>query len=232
MTGTEAARHLDEWASLGRRFLIAQSREPYPSWNSCSKLIQAASRYSTVRADELRNLLAASQRVLAPLPDPLAARFDLHRWLRNDREEAYSDWLAWLLSELRDGASVGMFLFGDSIPEEIRETKAVCKVERERWVPAGHKDQAGRLDCVVTFGDTIVIVIEVKVQGADSADTVKQIGYFNWLTEQDALCQRALLLTTDAKKAADYDKFNVVLWRDLSRRGRKLLPILCAEGEL
>jgi hypothetical protein len=37
--------------------------------------------------------LDKSRRALG-FDDPLTIRFDLHRWLSAEREEAYSDWLA------------------------------------------------------------------------------------------------------------------------------------------
>ena len=103
------------------------------------------------------------------LCEPLLADAGLNRWLKKEREEAYSDWLAWILEQLQ--TSDVLKVLGLS---EI----AVCsnlhfRVQREYYIPAG------RLDLLLTLDDSIVVIIEVKKSSAEAADTEKKLDTVN-----------------------------------------------------
>lgn len=53
-----------------------------------------------LEAERLRRVLRESNRRLRPLFDPLNSDFGLLRWLASGREEAYSDWLEWILEQI------------------------------------------------------------------------------------------------------------------------------------
>ena len=46
------------------------------------------------------NVIIVRSEIDDPLRDPLHVDAGLNRWQRNDHEEAYSDWLAWILEQL------------------------------------------------------------------------------------------------------------------------------------
>jgi hypothetical protein len=63
-------------------------------------MVLAAKNDSKRAANNLEALLSESSSQLFPrLGDPLDPRLDFgaHRWLKNSREEVYSDWLAWVI---------------------------------------------------------------------------------------------------------------------------------------
>jgi hypothetical protein len=163
---------------------------------------------------------------LTPFADPLRVSFGLHRWLAADREEAYSDWLAWTLSQVGRAEPIGKLLLGASAPTELSRVAAPCECDREVWVPTGHKDRSGKIDCVLRFGGEALIVIEVKVRGAEGADTVKQQGYYEWLGAQQQALRRPVLLAVSGDQGKEYDRFPFTSWEQFCHRLRALVPIL------
>lgn len=152
------------------------------------------------------------------LCEPLRADAGLNRWLRDEREEAYSDWLAWTLEQLRPLDVLDVL--GMTEPEIFVSSKVPFKVERERYIPDG------RLDLVLTLDDdSVMIVIEVKKYSAETADTEKQRGYYGWLEKQDFRHRRAFLLVADAAEEK-YQNFSRLLWAEVCIRFRRLLPEL------
>jgi hypothetical protein len=168
---------------------------------------------------ELRSLLSRSGKRLHPFSDPLLANAGLNRWLRAEREEAYSDWLAWVLQQLKADDILSL-LHLDS-----PDMRLLCKglqpnIERELIIPEG------RLDIVVQFGTTVLIVIEVKTTSADSAFIDKHEGYSKWLARQAAPCKPTpLLLAVDAEEQ-EYKGFVPLLWSDLCIGLRQLIPAI------
>jgi hypothetical protein len=91
----ELAQVVRTWACLPR---AANS-----NWDSVSNIIRAAETDSAKQELELRQLLNESDARLkkVSLCDPLHAGLGLNRWLRKEREEAYSDWLEWVLQQVQ-----------------------------------------------------------------------------------------------------------------------------------
>jgi hypothetical protein len=225
------AELLRRWGCLGRS-LVRPSRGVY-SWTAAKRLTTAAIGLVDGRIARLQRLLKESDRRLDPLADPLRVSFALHRWLAADREEAYSDWLAWTLSQVGHAALVGKLLFGASSPPELAFVEAMCQCDREVWVPTGHEGHTGRLDCVLRFGSEALIVIEVKVVGVDGADTVKQQGYFNWLDGQrHTSLRRPVLLAVHGDPDKEYEGFTLTSWEQFCHRLRALVPTLLAARRL
>lgn len=191
--------------------------------------MEVANLYAKEKFIELNDLLRESNRRLNPLEDPLKIDFGLHRWLTGEREEAYSDWLAWILEKLSSPELIGMVLFGDN---DFLTCKGICKSDREVWIPIGGKERTGRLDIVLRFESEAIIVIEVKVIDADYSDTSKQAGYKIWLDDQKYTKHRyKILIATKGSTENHYHGFTLLLWEDLCKRLRKILPkILEIEG--
>src|SRR4051812_41890360 len=94
-----ATRLLGTWAASRP---ARQVRRPLHkgSWEAVKKLIAVAQAKQAVDAQRLRALLEESNKLLDPLADPLTLDLGLHRWLAGEREEAYSDWLQWVVQQL------------------------------------------------------------------------------------------------------------------------------------
>ncbi len=95
----QSADILRKWASLYAPALA--------SWTPIRNIIHVAEAESQTLKSTLKGLLdqSDSKLQLVSLCDPLLADAGLNRWLREEREEAYSDWLAWIFEQM-DAADV------------------------------------------------------------------------------------------------------------------------------
>ena len=219
------------WADLAPRIARTTARREEPSWAAMRALTGATVRHAKARVEELQRVVRESERLLSPLPDPLRVDFSLNRWLAEDREEAYSDWLAWILERISTASQISALLFGESAPAGLLGVSTPCSVDREQWVPSGHPGRAGRLDCVLRFGKEAIIVIEVKVVGVESADTVKQAGYWKWLQAENVPITGAVLLATSREQPKEYDCFRLLQWEEFCVRARRLLPQIAENND-
>ena len=90
----EAMRRLAELRALAPG---APSAGP-ACWLPVKHLIASGTDFAKAQEACLADLILRSNAHLKPLTDPLATDFGTHRWLRGEREEAYSSWLAWILA--------------------------------------------------------------------------------------------------------------------------------------
>jgi hypothetical protein len=205
------------WASLPR---TANS-----NWDSVSNIIRAAETDSAKQERELRRLLNESDARLeaVSLRDPLHAGLGLNRWLRKEREEAYSDWLEWVLQQVQAlprGAWHVLWVLG--VPEKeipLAADGASLEISREFCIP----DR--RLDLFLSLVGALAVVVEVKKYSAEVSQTEKQAPYFEWLQKQACIWKKAILLVTDAAEEASHN-FARLRWRELCARLRALLPVI------
>lgn len=175
-------------------------------WTAAVRMIDAVRPKLEADARRLRELLEQSRKILAPLGEPFDLDLGLHRWLDGEREEAYSDWLEWVVRQARTAGRV-FGLFGQELPKDIPHG-AVLTTKREVCVEEGHEEYGGRLDLVVYYDDRALLVIEVKKGDADSADTGKHVGY----KKSHPLATHVLL--ANAGELADYEGFQFCTWAD------------------
>jgi hypothetical protein len=149
----------------------------------------------------------------------------LHRGLDAEREEAYSDWLAWVVQQASTPRRVfRLFALGEP-PADLLESQHL-EVQREFCIPYGHTDQEGRLDLVIRYGNRPIIVDEIKKVEAEGTDTGKHEGYKRWLEEQN--CPHAVFLATSAEEDT-YEGFSFLRWADVCIEMRLLAINLCKE---
>lgn len=211
--------------------------EPIGTVACLDSIVDAARGLWKVQSDRLRDLLNQSHESLQPFGDPFGTDFGAHRWLSSSREEVYSDWLAWIVEQIKDPRQIfAMFGIDESLAEDCHG--GVVAVDREVWVPKGHPGRSGRLDLVIKFAGVPRAVIEVKRGSADEprADTGKHIGYMDWLKEWPNLGNiqaqdRAILLALDGKKKK-YDGFQLQRWSDVCVALRRIVPRLRADRGL
>lgn len=212
---SERAYILERWASLCRTEV---------SWNPVAKMVRVAEVQAQRLESRLNELLKSSDEALSriSLCEPLFADAGLNRWLTEDREEAYSDWLEWILGQLQlqGGAANILGVLGIADSEIVAGCEArEFKIRREYYM------QWGRLDLLLTVEDFLMVVIEVKKYSAEVSDTAKQKGYYEWLRKQRSRHLKALLLVPDAAEL-EYENFSRLLWEDVCIRLRHLLPEL------
>jgi hypothetical protein len=172
---------LDQWAEWGKT-LVAPQRLPRPDWSAVDVLIEAAKPRLLEDSRVLRELLERSRDQLK-FTDPLLCDLGSHRWL--DREESYSDWLAWVLARLGDADAVLRVL-----GVQNQEFKSLCsgstyRVEREAFVQEGVQDHEGRIDLLLHFGEPELALLGVEVKTWDESYE-KQRGYIESLRRRIA----------------------------------------------
>lgn len=164
----------------------------------------------------LQQLLSRSDQSLAPLSDPLRLSLRKHRWLglEREREESYSDWLAWLLQELGTAEAI-LKVFGLDKTEfgsQVRGTSPL--VDREETVTAGRGERK-RLDLVIRFGETGILLVEVKVRPIEEAGgSDNLVDYLGWLERQEAAVKSAVLLVPESIESPCLG-WDVWTWREV-----------------
>jgi hypothetical protein len=217
----QSPKLLRKWASLGADLVARRSRR-VPTWDAATRLIEAAHPKLQADAKRLQTLLAESRRLLFPLEDPFDLDLGLHRWLEADREEAYSDWLEWVVRQANRADRV-FKLFGLEFPAELPASQLVT-VKRECCIPYGHIEQEGRLDLVIRLDPHAIIVVEIKKGDAEESDTAKQAGYKQWLDEQHQYPkgQRYSIFLAASANEEEYEQFKPLLWETVCIQMRRL----------
>jgi hypothetical protein len=162
------------------------------------RIVKAFEELGGTEKIHLAELLETSDRLLAPLADPFRLPFSGNRWLdpRREREESYSDWLAWLLGRM-DSAEQVLRVFGIDNTEfglPLCKRKPTISREESFRTPGG---EPKRLDVVIRFGDAGILLVEVKIRDIDAAGGAENLpAYLGWLEKHqpDAKRRYAILL--------------------------------------
>jgi hypothetical protein len=220
---TNTYSSLATWAILGQQ-LRALNGQTMASWLPVNRMIGATTPILQANRDEARRLLKASNQVLTPLKDPFETNLGLHRWLNGQREEAYSDWLAWILEQLTTPERIVPLLCGERAGELVNKCVGPLTVHRETvFVTA---EGLRRTDIEIVFGQKKAILIEVKMIDADNV-TDEQLRYeADYGTDFE---ERLLLAPSGSPETVSKD-FTLLLWRDLCLRLRRLVPSISHEN--
>jgi hypothetical protein len=209
---------LNEWADLGHELRVHREKHisegKRPKWPSTAA---DALKIAALNLDsENFMVVKRSHEQLSPFGEPLELDFGLNRWLLGQREEAYSDWLDWLFSNLCAGELLELLDIRRDDPVGkliVQHPTERITVRREVNVEKGHEDSTGRLDLELKVTDSARVVIEVKKGSALFSDTRKQSGYIESLTKQKIQFYPILLVTDSVEK--EVDGFYVLLYSDL-----------------
>ena len=211
-----APRILELWSELywtyGRPFTPNAE-----TWNPATALINAALVTELSAREVLDSVLDDSSRAFSPLSDPLKIDFGTHRWLSSSREEAYSDWLAWILGQISNRQQL-LRLFG--IQDVFTPTHPLPTPMIEREIPI--LDRVRRLDLVVRFGNHLELVVEVKTKPFDQHEVQSQLAdYAAWASNR-TIPTRCFFLAVEATGLECPAAFEILPWRELSLRIRAL----------
>jgi len=165
--------------------------------------------------------------------DPFSLPITLHRRFQGLNENAYSDWLAWVLQvlcqEVTDPIKLCEWLFLGETQQTALNDKEVPNIQRESPLKKGHEGQSGRADLLVSFASKgILWHIEVKVTPAESAELGKHIGYVESLDkEYSGFGIRHILLVTKSASnnypAGRDHSFAALTWAELCQRLRQIV---------
>jgi PD-(D/E)XK nuclease superfamily len=210
----DRVKALQVWAALGA-LLASDRHDSSLDWTPVHALIEAVKERLAVKSARLRDLLEESRRRLEYLGEPFDVNLGAHRWLSDEREEAYSDWLAWVIEQVKEPEPV-LRLLGLDPPQDVSAWSSTSlEVRREFPIPFGHEQRRGRLDLLIRYAGSVIIIVEVKTGTAEAADLAKQKGYWHWLVEESKRRQAhhflAVLLAAEAEHAS-YENFQYVPW--------------------
>src|ERR1051325_5903498 len=213
---TKSTHYLIKWAALGREFRSA-TKERVPKWSFVQRLIDASQPVLQVNRDAALRLLEASNQILAPLKDPFTMRLGSHRWLTEEREEAYSDWLAWIVEQLATPAKIIPLFCGNNAADLTAQCAGPLKVPREtRFLTT--TENVRRTDIEISFGDTKAILLEIKMIDAETIDPAQMQD----LSHYGADFMKRCLLVPSGKEESGPSGFDLVLWRDICLRLRRM----------
>lgn len=197
------------WQELYRDLLASA---PTASWDSALPLLKAAKSLDEYARQHLADALADSDAELSPLCDPLRLNLGEHRWLSADREESYSDWLAWIFQGFARAAEIlPLFALGDDTGDVLGQ------VERIRREASG---EHGRTDIEVSFGERALLLIEVKVQPTGDELFSQLERYKDWAAGQQVEQRLFALLATEEPQQT-VSPFLFTHWSELCMRLRR-----------
>jgi hypothetical protein len=218
MQSSDAVKILRRWGDFGRQYAAPISF----SWSSVDVMIHAAREFQQFEAQHLNRLLEGSDSLLRPLEDPFRVDFGVHRWLRDSREEVYSDWLEWIVRHLATGRDDFSF-FGLAAPSNSAEWMAP-DIDRELPVPEG------RLDLAIRYPNKALLIIEVKVTREEYAETKKQEIYKQWIATEPEMNKRGVLIAIDPSQGESDGDFVRLGWREVSIKVRRLAVRTIRDG--
>ena len=152
-------------------------------------------------------MFADTERKLYPgAGDPLTGKLDLdsHRWLRGEREESYSDWLAWII-ERQDDASRVLRLFG---VEALADAHEELTVRREVCI------SDGRPDLVIRHSSLNVLCVEVKTKSLPREGQLQD--YVKWLAGVGSQLDLVLLAVDQPEDEPLPEHCRFCSWRQVS----------------
>jgi hypothetical protein len=204
---------LKMWADMYRQGAFRTSLSS-GCWQAADELLGVALAADCSARAGLEGALAISDQTFNPLADPFSIDLGAHRWLFSKREEAYSDWLGWILEQIKDAGQVLKLL---GVQDEELLLKCASEdplVKREFAIPDG------RLDLSIDFGKHLFVIVEIKTKSFDEDAVQDQLKkYARWAQEQPrpTLCYFAAVESGEFACPAGFEPLP---WRELALRIR------------
>jgi hypothetical protein len=185
------------------------------SWSPAVRLINAALRDSRKLETHLESLLQKSGRRFPGLDEPLRVVFNDNRWLDDEREESYSDWLGWIVQRLCKPNLV-LPLFGLKPARLPSKQMSASREESTRF---------GRLDLVIRYGEQATLLVEVKTVSKPGGEQLSR--YAAYLRTQPRRLALVLLAADPLTEKGPQHQF--CSWSDLCLRLRSHAEKWCLE---
>lgn len=205
---------------------FAGSAPDFQAWKKISQF--TGLHLSFVKSQQMRyeELLQRSSALFSPLQDPLSCSFGLHRWLAGSREEAYSDWFAWVLERCRTWGVISKVL-GSALHSPTLE----ISIEREVCIKYENCTSKGRLDVLISSGSRQLCVIEIKSAPYLQDDLEKQ-GLYSASAGVSPEADR-IFIGIEENESCNFYGFRFVSWADICVRLRQFVPeLLIREGHV
>jgi hypothetical protein len=205
-------KSIRRWIELGESLPIIGS-ESEVEWNHIQEFLGDGEKILAIERKRMKELLKSSSDKFRPLCDPLQIEFGTHRWLAREREEAYSDWMKWILEQLSDPRLVGKVLGVKD--NSLRRLSGEIKIGREVGIEA-IDGQRRRTDLDISFGRTDTFRVEVKKgdAGLVEADQLR--------AQECGEYFKHYVLIVSSGEVHDYTgSFTVRYWKDVCQELRR-----------
>lgn len=204
--------------------LIHGENEMAVGWNSVREFTRSVEPSLLAVAQEARRLILTEEMRLGlgAGTEPFRVDLGLHRWLHDESEPAYSDWLQWIAQALENKEWILRLLGvpnGSSIIDAATPKATAVRREVPVWERKGG-GLIGFLDLDIWFRPEARVVVEVKTFD-DSFE--KQIRYKQAL-DVDEVETDFILLTKDHAELEEVYGFRTRNWESFCVEGRKLIP--------
>jgi hypothetical protein len=204
--------------------LVHSEQEVAVDWNSVRAFTRSVEPSLLAVAQEARRLILAEEARLGlgAGTEPFRVDLGLHRWLHDESEPAYSDWLQWMVHALENKEWILRLLGvpgGSSIIRAATPKATAVLREVPVWDSMGGA-LVGFLDLDIWFGDEARVVVELKTFDQSFA---KQSRYRRAL-DSDEVETDFVLLTKDYVESEEVCKFRTRNWESFCVEGRKLIP--------
>lgn len=211
------AASLLEWQGF-KQFYARSSIRAAPNWDAAYRILQSAKALDDYAREHLQEALRSSDDRLVPLCDPQRLNVGSHRWLSTDREESYSDWLAWILQQFEAQAIFSTF----GLINNAALSKSVKSIRREET------GEEGRTDIEIWFGDpSSLLLLEVKTKPV-SDELPAQLARYQRRTERyvaEGLLKEGqvflVVLTGEGPELPGNPEWRSLSWRTVCQRLRR-----------
>lgn len=227
ITQEEASKTLRLWAMHGEAVLIAQSKQPV-DWAPVQAFIKAVQPVLKLEQERLSDLLDKSKKILRPFDDPLRINLGAHRWLKSEREEAYSDWLGWIVEQI-ETSSLIFPVFGLQDKESSKLYPGAATAGREKSIPG---TDSGRTDLELRFDENEAILVEVKNVDIDSIPKEQLKEQLEKYANALPKFKHRVLLAPSGQQASYAANFKLRRWQDVCMELRRIVPILCKDSRM
>ena len=209
----KCTRVMKAWGKLGQYIEKSQRNV---DWTPVGKIIKASEKFFTEERVALEDVIIRSNERLGDL-EPFSVDLGGHRWLKEEREEAYSDWLKWVLEQLGRPALVGQ-VFGIK-KNRLLAMRGALKVRRETRI-ISEEMKLRRTDLDIWYGTQRAVRVEVKIRDASHVDRQQLI---DQESHRERFCHYVFLVHSASLE--DYKgKFVVRHWKDVCLELRRLIP--------
>jgi hypothetical protein len=211
----KCTRVMKAWGKIGQYIEKSQRNV---DWTPVGKIIEASEKFFTEERGVLADVLKHSNERLGDL-DPFSVDLGGHRWLKEEREEAYSDWLKWVLEQLRKPALVGQ-VFGIK-KNRLLAMQGSLKVCRETRI-ISEEMKLRRTDLDIWYGTKRAVRVEVKIRDAGYLDLQQLMDQEN---HPEHFLHYIFLVRSGSLEGYKV-KFEIRYWKDVCLNLRRMMPRL------
>jgi hypothetical protein len=184
------------------------------TWSSARHLAELLDTYGQRVHSKYSTLLMSCDQFFAPLSDPLSSDLGLHAWLAPEREESYSKWLHWTLTQFAKCGTLAEIL---DLPIPSASDTSGIQLFTEWTIRSRDRKRSGRIDIAIWHGEMSAI-IEIKTRNFTDEALEKHLLYCE---SPDVTPEAARIFIAENADGFDLRGFRLLGWQELCLRLRR-----------